>query len=272
MLQKFIFSSFLLFASPTIFAQISDADFFVLEREMRGVRQITERHHRAGTCCRGHWKSVFFYDENGFLLRRVNKRRRWVFHRTTADFRFQHTISDTLLVVKSQEIRRSQRDYIIRKFYFNYLEQCYRFEIFLPNFSLHSSGKPQVIGDNFIYKDGLLQSFDRHVFLWRDSLELFVSDRHIFTHDSSLRIEQIYRNIHTDTAFMDDCITIFIYLNGKLTDRKFKCNGEFIVMTGGSGLPIRFSNFDRNENWRRSYFITESGRKLLRSVRRIRYW
>jgi|GEM_PF-309134 len=282
MFRKLIFIYLFLAISPNIFAQIADADFFTLEREMCGVKKITERHSPRPT---GHWKSVFFYDENGFLLRQVSyhKRRRWHFFKARADYRYEYSISDTLLIIKQREVRNINNNppnYIKKKYYYNHLKQCYRFEIYSSNFSLISNGKPFVVGDNFIYKDDLLQSFDRHIFFWRnDSLELGGSDRHTFTHDSKRRTEQIYRNIHTGTAFMCYCITTTVYQNGKLTDIIRDCDGSGGVFMGvyfwskdrPDKMHIRFSNFDRHGNWTRSYFVTEKGKRL-RSERRIRYW
>jgi len=195
-----------------------------------------------------------------------------------ADFRFEYSISDTLLKIKEEEVRNINNNpkvYTLRKFFYNDLGQCIRFEIYSSNFPLHNAGKPWIVGDNFIYKNGLLQSFDRYSFRWRrnslEPCEVSSANRTIFTYDGNRRIEQTYRSIHTDTAFISPCITIFIYQNGKLTDRIFECNGEQVVFTGGSGAPIRFSSFDKHGNWTRSYFVTGKG-KILRSERRIRYW
>jgi len=278
MYRKHIFIWLFIAISLNTFAQIAERDFFALEREMRGVRKITETFRRGHS---GQWKTVFSYDENGFLLRQVNyvRRQRRGNFEIRADFRFEYFISDTLIKIKEKEIRNINNNpkvHTIMKFYYSSLGQSYRVEIYRSN---HSSKRLSIMGDNFIYKDGLLQSFDRHIFRLRpDGVENNSSNRHVFTYDNNLRIERVYRDIHTDTAFWDGCINTSIYQNGRRTDFISECEGggtllgvHFWSREKPYKMQIRYTNFDKHGNWTRSYFIMERG-KVLRSQRRIEYW
>ncbi|MDR0437398.1 MAG: hypothetical protein LBH22_03750 [Bacteroidales bacterium] len=272
--------------SLNAFAQIGDADFFVLEREMRGVRKITEKSYTAPHL--GYWKSVFYYDENGFLLRQVNynKRKKWQVYSMRADYRYEYSISDTLLVIKEEEVQNINNNpkvHTIRKFYYNDLKRCYKYEIYSSNHPLNNLGKPNIVGDNFIYKDGLLQSFDGHSFRWRvdssDFNRIASFHRRTYTYDDNQRIERTYHRTHIDSAFISGSTYTSIYENGKRIDLIQESSNEREVLLGvpswsserTNKMQIRFSDFDKHGNWTRSYFITERG-KVFRSERKIEYW
>jgi hypothetical protein len=264
MLRKQIFIIIFLTLSFDALSYLDYKDFFSLEREMRGVKKITEK---------GRFKSktVFYFDKEGFLLREINYHKNKIW----ADFRYEYSISDTLLEIKSKEYRNINNEpesYSIHKYYYNSLKQCHRVEFF----SSKNLESPFVWKKNFIYKDNKLQSFDHYI-----NIDIFANcwDKYIYVYEDNQKTELYYT--YEDSVLVDNApfkITS-IYNNGKLTDCiSEQSAGRIHIVSGigsfnspGNKEHIRYSNFDKRGNWTKSYFITEKG-KVFRSKRKIEYW
>ena len=257
MLRKYLFICFFMVMYLNIFAYyINDEDYFSYYKKTYGIKKITEH-------TRLNWKTVSFFDKNGFLLQSITYRK----NKMRADYRYEYSISDTLITVKSKEYLDTlyTKDYLVNKFYYNNLKQCYRYEIY----SSDNLGKHFVFGDNFIYKDNQLQSYERYY--ERDNTMFY---RTIYTYSENKKTE------HTDRVYEDAVIsstpTIFIYENGKLTDKIINSgitdgfsvhwNKEF------NKVHTRYSNFDKHGNWTRSYCLREKKCKKLCLKRKIEYW
>ena len=263
MLRKHIFIGFFLAMSFNAFPNFNIEEFFSLDREMRGVKKITEQQ-------RNNAKVVSFFDKEGFLLRKTHYLR----NKMKADYRYEYSISDTLLEVK-YHYRKTQNinpeeGYIIDRYYYNSLKQCYRIETYLSK----DLENPAGASTNFIYQEGLLQSYEARSYS-RNKGDFYKYD---YVYDDNQRTELFH--IYEDSILVDNdsSKSISIYKNGKLTDFiRVAPDGQLIV----SGEPnwnsetgkvhIQYSNFDKRGNWTRSCFITEKG-KTFRSERKIEYW
>lgn len=264
MFRKNIYIWFFLAMSFNAFANITDEEFFVLEREMRGVKMITENSFSK-------WKTVLFFDREGFLLRKIN----YYKNKMRADYRYEYSISDTLLEIKEKEhlnINNNPEGYTVYKYYYNPMKQCHRFEIYISSRGLENLF---VFGDNFKYKENQLQSYERCTYGMNRTE--FVT-KYVYIYDDNQRTEQRYE-ISGDLVFSDGCKSTSIYQNGKLVNYIHECDGEHGAFTGVvswskekmNKVHIRYSNFDRRGNWTRSHFVTEKG-KVFRSKRKIEYW
>lgn len=263
MLRKFAFVVFFFIVSLNAFAYIEDEDFFTLKRNMRGVKVVTEKNFSK-------WKTVSFFRDDGFMLQKIN----YYKNEMRADYRYEYSMSDTLLEIKEKDYRNinnNKEGYTVRKYYYNHLKQCYRYEIYS---SLESLEKPFVIGDNFIYKDGRLQSYERRYPNWSE-IEI---DKIIYHYDGDQQTIQKYY-VTKDSVSVVDAKTLLIYLNNKLVDYIVESSNEGDIFTGVvcwsdkkmNKMHIRYSDFDKYENWTESYFITQKG-KVFRSKRKIEYW
>ena len=255
------------------FANIPDEEFFVLDREMRGVKIITEKSFSK-------WQTVSYFDNEGFLLRKIN----YYKNKMRSDYRYEYSMSDALLEIKEKEylnINNNQESYIIHKYYYNYIKQCYRVE----SYSSKDLEKPGGILDNFIYKDSLLQYYERGTFPHTDE---HPSSKTLYIYNNR---KQMIRKLNIDYASIDMLLyspdfastdtTFYSFVydkEGRLTDFITESSNERAVFTGVicwsrekvNKLHIRYSNFDRRGNWTRSHFITEKGR-VFRSKRKIKY-
>ena len=265
MLRKYyIFIWSFIAVNINAFANIPDEDFFVLDREMRGVKIITEKSFSK-------WQTVSYFDNEGFLLRKIN----YYKNKMRSDYRYEYSMSDTLLEIKEKEylnINNNPEGYIVYKYYYNLLKKCHRFEVYS---SSKGFDEPFVLGDNFIYKDNKLQCYERYTY-GMNRTEFVI--KCVYVYDDNQRTEQWYE-IGEGLELFDGCNSTSIYQNGKLIDFIHECGDEHGAFTGvvhwsrekKNKFHIRYSNFDRRENWTRSYFITEQGR-VFRSKRKIEYW
>jgi len=271
MIRKYICIGFFLAISFNAFSYFDYEDFFSLDRETRGIKKMTEYQRNIAKFVPffNRVKVVSFFDEEGFLLRETryrknNKNKMYVEHE------YEYSVSDTLLVIK--EKYRYPNDgtegFIIYKHYYNSLKQCYRFEIFFPK----DLDTPAVFGDNFIYEDNQIQSYE-----WSNFFDTTIY-KYFYTNDGNQITKKDY--FACGDSICGGCDDILIYKNGKLTD--FIQDGSNVSGTGTFvGVPcwdktlskvhIRYSNFDKRGNWTRSYYLTERG-KFFRSKRKIEYW
>lgn len=263
-MKRLYISLFILFVlALNTFAQIADEDFFTIDRELRGVKSITETKLSK-------WKNVSSFDKEGFLIRKMNKFK----NKARSDYRYTYTILDSLIEIKDEEVLNINNDtesYSIRKYFYNLQKQCSKFEVF----SSTNIITPFVSGGNFIYKDDKLQSYDRHT---DHSKKDGYLSRYIYTYSDNSCTKQIH-DIYEDSIFTEECKSTSIYQDGKLIDLIHECNDDQAVLMGVicwsdskmNKSHIHFSDFNKQGNWTRSYFITEKG-KVFRSKRKIKYW
>jgi len=271
MLYKNIFICFFLAMSINALANITDEDFFVLEREMRGVEKITEQTRNNQV------KNISFFDKEGFLLRKIS------YHRNSikVDERYEYSISDSLLEIKMQVYRylniSPEETHTVRKFYYNILKQCYRTETYSSSMNIEV---PSGWSTNFIYIDNQLQSYETY-----SDTTLQMKTTYTYSENQTIKRTDHYYDIIVP---VDDSITfvsksgvstVFLtsfYENGKLTDEIHVGEDAIVGIIWYSANEqnkshIRFSNFDKRGNWTKSHFITEKGR-VLRSKKKIEYW
>jgi hypothetical protein len=94
MLRKHIFIGFFLTLSFNAFPNFDIEEFFSLDREMRGVKKITEQ-------LRNKAKIVSFFDKEGFLLLITHYHN----NKMEVDYRYEYFVSDTLLEIREKEFR-----------------------------------------------------------------------------------------------------------------------------------------------------------------------
>jgi len=266
MLRKIIFILIFITINVSLnaFSHFDKEDFFSLNREFQGVKQIIEIQRRHGIRTR----TIQHFDKEGFLLRTYHYRRNNIQASYIYEYYF---VSDSVLKIKQTWYR-----YTIpqangeRLFVFHYNTSGQVYKIYSYSFS-RGAKMLSSINKNFIYKNGQLQRYESYP-VRLDFFRIIV-----FTYSENKRTRQML-TVDKDSMISDTGKEVFIYENGKLTDFiRVGAEGEAII----SGEPlwsrerpvvhIRFSNFDRQGNWRRSHFITESGRTL-RSRRTIEYW
>ena len=244
MLYRYVLISLFLTMSLNAFPHFNHEDFFSLDREMRGVKKITER-------TRSNWKTVSFFDKEGFLVRKVNYRR----GKMVADYRYEFSISDTLLIVKSRELRNINNDpigYMIHKFHYNYLGQCVRIEAYSSRRCLE---KPILFAGNFVYIDNLLQSYK----IYRERSKSKI----IYTYSKNKKTRYVdtdFKYLVSDLTFENETSSnrvIFIFDNERLTDKVHINSNPNDAFIGGfvwyssdkpNKVHIRYSNFDRHGN------------------------
>ncbi|MDR2149002.1 MAG: hypothetical protein LBE91_21385 [Tannerella sp.] len=223
--------------------------------EYKGIKKITEKSS-------SHWKSISFFDETGHLLRQTHAYRKEMM----SDFRFNYTVTDTLI-----EIRRLNTIYInydseklrIYQYLYNASNQCSKHRVCFSNLENPVNFNFRDFRDNFVYKDEMLISC------------IIGGNQYIYEYNGKKQIERILEIYNkTDTTF-------FIYMyneSGQLTDCIQESNNAEAIYadappwseTRSNKIHIRFADFDRRGNWRKSYFITEK-RIILKSKRRIQY-
>lgn len=260
MLRKQIFICIFFAVSFNALAQIAVEDFFSPYKKNRGVKMITEDSFSK-------WKNTSYFNEEGLLLRKVN----FFKNKIRADYRYEYSLSDTLFVIKEKEyhnLNNDKENHVIYKFYYNHLRKCYRAEVYLSR-DLENPARTYV---NFIYQDTLLQSYETYSFSRKED----GFNKIVYVYDSNQRVEQ-WHSVYGDSVFTDGCKSISIFQNEKLTDLIQICDeggiisGEVCWNSKMNKVHIRFSTFDKRENWERSYFVTERG-KVFRSKRKIEYW
>lgn len=190
------------------FAQIADEDFFSIDRELRGVKKITETKL-------SRWRNISYYDKEGFIMRQVNKFK----NKDRSDYRYTYSINDSLIEIKYEEIlniNNEAKDYLIHKYYYNSQKQNIKFEVY----SSRNLLAPFVAGDNFIYNDKKIQSYDRHI---DHSKKDGYLSRYIYIYSGNSCTKQIY-DVYEDSISTDDCKITSIYQDGKLTDIIHECD------------------------------------------------
>ena len=134
-----------------IFAQ-DIVDILPKKNRELAVKQITE------TTFLKH-KNVSLYDKQGFLLQETS-------YPTNGDFlkrTYEYIHTNTLLIVNIQEYQDTNNEKTIKRFtykhFYNPEKQCCQIKYYSSD-----TTSPVVQYDNFIYKDNLLQSYERKRF------------------------------------------------------------------------------------------------------------
>jgi hypothetical protein len=239
-----------------------------------GIKNITETSF-------SQWKTVYLYDTTGFLLQHLD----FYKNEPRGDYRYEYLTTDTVLLRKEKEylnINNNKEHYTVHKYYYNSGGLCEKLEIYFSDLLL----SPSILIDNIIYKDSLLRSYERGSFpRTREN----PSDKRMYIYNEKKQITQILYCIDVssvvsqyspDFASKDTTFYSFIYnKEGKLTDYITESGDKKSVFTGvicwsNSMLyktHIRYTDFDKQGNWRKSYFMTEKG-KIFRSKRKIEYY
>lgn len=256
----------------------------ILHRKNRklGIKQITEitflKH-----------KNVNLYDKQGFLFQEISYSNNGNFNKKT----YEYTDTDTFLIIDIKE-NRDTDDYentkkrSTYKYFYNPEKQCYKIEYYSSDATF-----PSVRYDNFIYKDNLLQSYQRKNFPFTSE---DLPDKVIYIYDN---MKQVIKRLYI-TDFSKDTITLqflkstdkhklpntefkdtlhysYVYSqNGYITDwiirnKNSSFTGLICWDNNMNKVHIKYANFDQYGNWKTSYFLTEKGKKI-RSKREIKYW
>lgn len=220
-----------------------------------GIKRTTERTFNS-------WGVISYFDREGNIERQINIFRNEV----RSDYKFEYIVSDTLLEIRRLNTIGNRSDSLrIDRHYFTSSGHRYKRRVFLSS----NPDNPALSSDNFVYENELLVSYTQG----RNQ-----ATKVVYKYNEK---RQLVQRILTT----DGWTTFFTYRYnqlGQLTDiiqEVVNSDDDIAVLTGvvvwssekTNKVHIRYSNFDRRGNWRRSHFITERGR-VLRSRRSIEYW
>ncbi len=266
-MKKILFIIGLFFVSVIFAYSQNDIDEYINihnNEKTIGIKKITTKKSRFIG------ESVFVYDEDGFLLQQLY----YIDKKLDGDFRYEYVQSDTLLQVKMKNyVNNTNNNYILYVYHYFENNQCNSFNIY---HSAESLEVPSTVGYNFIYKNKMLKSYERALYPKRED---FPPDKITFFYNEKGQVRQCsYVTEYNNTV--DTTLHSYFYdENNHLTDYVIKNNDEKTIFTGVvcwsdammNKVHIRYSNFDKQGNWTKSYFVTEKG-KVFRSRRKIEYW
>jgi hypothetical protein len=227
--------------------------FYYKNLEHKGIKKITEKTHNK-------WEAISFFDEKGYLFHEINFYKKEI----RSDYKYDYIVTDTVLEIRridtiNKEVNKQEK---IDRYYYTSLGQCYKHISYFSN-----SNNSFHYEDNFIFEDGLLVSYTQGNI---GAVKIIYK-----YNEKKQRIQEMEIRNQTDTTFYS-----YVYNKlGELTDFIQKSNNNEVVYSDGAvwscnkrnKIHIRFSNFDKQGNWTRSYYLTEKG-KVFRSKREIEYW
>jgi hypothetical protein len=258
--KLFLINIMLLLNSYSLsYAQTYNIDaYFFPNKERKDVKMITEKKFSG-------WKTISLFNKEGFLMQRINYKK----EKKRADYRYEYLITDTLVQITEKDFLNNIGSFLLYKYYFNRQGHCYKYE----GYSSQDLDVPFVIGNNFMYKDGLLQSYEHSIYT--NEKEYIISNKVNYIYNDKGQEIQKQGCRTNDTTYYNSVYN----QKEQLIDYIIKSNNKASAFTGVicwsstkmNMVQYRYENFDKKENWRKSYFITEKGKRF-RSKRKIEYW
>jgi hypothetical protein len=266
-MNKFII---ILLGILTLFSEVSYSQVYLFDRDTTGIKEITEK--------TGKYKSSFKYDKSGYLTEIDYGYTKYTYNYAINDSLFTIYIHnyDTLNKICSQ----------IYKYYLDLSGKVIRID------DINVENNDTILeywSDNFVYKDKLLQGYERQSSVNPNYLcNNILSSKTVYFYNNNKKLSEKYvimpyywneKIYNCDSLIIDTTFVYYIYdKSSNLTDcitdvshTKSKYIGGKTVDKNANKLHIRYSNFDRHGNWTKSYFVTKKG-KVFRSKRKIDYW
>jgi len=239
-----------------------------LDNKNKNVSEITER--LSGKRILGHfsrWTYKSFFNNDGYIIRQIN----FYNNKQRADFRYNYFFSDSALIIASF-LYSDTTDCLHFNYYFDSLGKYNLFEIY----SIRNLDFPFMIGNEFAYKNNLLLSYNINTINIKG--EPSSIDTIKFQYDSLGRINRRSIISNIENVISTENFTFFYDVHGRLTDYIQESSDSVGIYLGGvvwseereNKVHFRFSNFDKYDNWRKSYYVTEKG-EIFRSKRKIMY-
>jgi hypothetical protein len=236
-------------------------------RPFEGIKKIT-----AKSKDRRIWETISIFDKKGFLLQRTG----YADKELWSDLKYEYVVTDTTIEIKQIQLltEGGWKKYRFEKYYFDSLGQWYKYNLCSSDLDTVCYDDYYYFRDNFVYENDLLVSYTQTNFL---GISKAITYQYNEKRQKIRKIE-IPSWSNGDTTFYT-----YIYdLQGRLTDYiEEAVSSERTPVYSGVAVwdwktkpnkfHIRLSNFDKNGNWTRSYYITKK-RKVFRSERKIEYW
>mgnify|MGYP007069881284 CR=1 FL=1 len=258
------------------FIEFDNQDYTNCQRKTKGVKKIVAKpcyHYRnffrrcISFClswtsnpkfrCHLGSRSVYYYDENGFLTCRINYDN-WTTLRSTTNYKYN--ISDSLIEIRT---------------------------------SISVFDDPKSVDINRIYFDGegrckCSESYD-------ENYELISKTDYYYDENSKLKIVKYpYSTLNFEySAYSCICrygyklsrsnsYSVYKFKNGNLTDYIYFCdNGENVCVIANAicvsrdktdNYHIKYSNFTKSGIWKKSYWVTYDRGNILNVKRKIKYY
>lgn len=205
----------LFFCITHISGQSFESMTYPLSAKAEHVKEIREKKRK--------WTTFYYYDTNGLLIRQINYYKK----QKRADYQFEYNITDTLLIIK--EISDDLR-YLIQKIHYTPIGQVVKHEIF----SDRDMENPFVLSYNFVYRDGLLCSFDRSI-ARPDTIFPPRKTECFYNHKKQLVRKQEFEQYTFKDSPLQVDTTIYRYRydsKGHLTDEIVESTDKESVITG----------------------------------------
>ena len=252
----------LLFYMSHISAQSFESLVYPMSAKAEHVKEIREKKQK--------WMTYEYYDTTGLLIRQINYYKK----QKRADYQFEYNMTDGLLIIKEVY---DDSSYYIMKYHYSSVGHVSKYEIFTNR----DMEYPFVLAYNFVYKDGLLCSYD-----WSSArpdtifpplkTECFYNNK-----KQMVRKQEIEQYTFRGSPPQID-ITTYLYRydsKGQLTDQIVESTDKESVFAGvpawsneqSNKYRLVFSDYDRHGQWKTSYYVTKNSKKF-RSNRKIKYW
>jgi len=180
--------------------------------EHKEIRKITEETHNK-------WESVSFFDEDGYLLHKINSYKKEV----RSDYKYDYVITDILLEIRETntigiDVNEQKKT---DKYFYDSLGQCYKYREYYSDFD-----NPSFFGDNFVYENGMLISYTKANF-WQKNNNKPTKVTFEYN-EKKQKIRKIEVANETDTTFF----TYKYNQSGQLTDYIQESNSNDVVYSG----------------------------------------
>lgn len=267
--MKTIFSIVLFLLGMNCFGQMYLTGW-PLDSAPKGVKVIELKSPRGSVTSR-------FYNIDRHIVKETYKNRGKI--RVYQTFEYQKI--DTLLVVKTNETlnfyeKEENYDKSVKKIYFYKDGKYSRFEIY-PS---EKSEEPSAVFDNFVYQDGLLQSYN-WVKYGKDGNKS--TTKVVFKRNDK---DQLIQTHYCESNPNDDTYIVWKYNEqGQLTDR-IKIIPDYLGTLDASSLlgddfkseqkmskrHTVYTDFDAQGNWTKSVTIMPDGQKKPSYTRKFKYY
>ena len=257
-MKRIAFTLLLLMGTATL-AHAQDFDTYCTQKvSTRGLKKVVEKSF-------GGWKTVYHYDEQGYLRLEEHFRK----GRKRGEYTYDYIISDSLLEVRQPMTwRRDSAAMFVSKFFYDAQGRCRRME----RMEMSGDRLKQMfsLDDSCVYDGSRLMGYTRY------GAKGEVEDKYVYTYDAQGRksmVKRIWPNVSTEYRQFkyDDKGQLTDYI---LEDSNPKAMYMCVPVWSGNKtnkVHYRYCNFDKHGNWTKRYFMTAHG-KVFGARRKLEYW
>lgn len=242
----------LLFLEKILFSQGFDENFLWKDfPQNRKIEKIEETRYNDWTICT-------IFNSESYLTQKISYHKK----KKKSDCKYTYSFSDSLITVNSVDTleNESVKRKSTARYYYNILGQMSKYRFGSSDLVNHPENR-----DNFVYNNGIL-SFTKGA-MGKIDFKYIYNGRQLL-----LKLEIRDQKDTTFYHFQYDQL-------GQLTDEVMEskstevCYSDVVVWSNErpNKVHIKYSNFDKNGNWTKSFFVTKKGLKY-RSRRYIEYF